>query len=83
MRFLEQVAYEESAKLFVQPEPEVTTRVFMLFRSVGKEEVGGWGEARERVAEVEWESVVGVKEGARDAATSRVLKWGGMEVLSR
>ena len=40
MRFVEQVAYEESAKLVVQPEPEVVTRVFMLFEGVGKEEVG-------------------------------------------
>ena len=35
------------------------------------------------MAEVDWERVVGIKEGARDEAKFRVLEWGGMEVISR
>ncbi|KAL8278978.1 hypothetical protein RQP46_008647 [Phenoliferia psychrophenolica] len=81
MRFVEQAAYEQAAKLEVEPVPDVVTRVFMLFKGVSAEEgvVGGvWDEARERVGEVDWRSVVGVEEDAEEATKFRVLEWGGM-----
>ena len=55
----------------------------MLFRGVPSEdaESGIWQLARARVGEVDWPSVVGVKEDAQDKKRFRVLEWGAMEVL--
>lgn len=80
MRFLEQAAYEDAAKLEIEPRPEVVTRVFMLFKGMdeGKE---GWSEAVERAERVDWSEVVGVREEAREEERFGVLEWGGMEVL--
>ena len=43
LRFVEQAAYrdERAVPLEVTPAPDVVTRVFMLFRDVGKEDLGG------------------------------------------
>ena len=83
LRFLPQAAYERAAELKVTPAPDVVTRVFMLFRGVPSEdaESGIWQLARDRVGEVDWPSVVGVKEDAQDKERFRVLEWGAMEVL--
>lgn len=80
-RFVEQAAYEQAARLDVEPRPDVVTRVFMLFLGVGEEEeLGDEWMSGER-EEVDWRKVVGVDEGATDPAKFRVLEWGGMEVL--
>ncbi|KAF7291457.1 hypothetical protein MKEN_01489100 [Mycena kentingensis (nom. inval.)] len=41
LSFLSQAAYEKSAPLKVEPVPDATTRVFMVFRGVAGDEVGG------------------------------------------
>ena len=65
----------------MSPKPDIVTRVFMLFRGVAAEEVDFWAEARERVGQVDWEAVVGVRPEAWDKNHFRVLEWGAMEVL--
>ncbi|KLO11502.1 hypothetical protein SCHPADRAFT_905931 [Schizopora paradoxa] len=84
LRFLPQTAYEGSAPLSVNPEPDIVTRVFMIFRGVSEDEER-WNEARLRanqdVTEV-WKDAVGIDaERASDVSLFRVLEWGGMEVL--
>ena len=67
-----------SAKLEVEPKPDVVTRVFLLFKGVGEEQAQGW----RKVDEVDWVKEVGVEvEQARDEKRFRVLEWGGMEVV--
>lgn len=75
LRFVEQAAYQQAAKLEVEPEPDVVTRVFMLFKGVQQGEVRG-------EESFDWSKIVGVEDGADDATKFRVLEWGGMEVLS-
>ncbi|KAG8741065.1 hypothetical protein FRC10_003405 [Ceratobasidium sp. 414] len=80
LRFLPQNEYEAAAPMSVTPLPEVTTRVFMLFRGIKESQLDVWAEARAENPSV-WCDVVGVDAGgARDAALFRVLEWGGMEV---
>lgn len=81
LRFVEQELYGASARLDVEPVPDVVTRVFMLFRGVDESELPDWEEARERVGSVDWAEVVGVSEEAMDESKFRVLEWGGMEAL--
>ncbi|KAL1757113.1 hypothetical protein FB107DRAFT_273316 [Schizophyllum commune] len=84
LRFVEQVAFERAALLEVTPAPDVVTRVFMLFKDVGKEDLGRWAKALARADEPasRWRDVVGAQlEKTLDASLFRVIEWGGMEVL--
>ncbi|QRV81695.1 ubiquitin family protein [Ceratobasidium sp. AG-Ba] len=79
LRFLPQSEYEAAAPMRVTPSPDVTTRVFMLFRGVEEAELTLWeGSAK---GAHEWKDVVGVDiQKASDKNMFRVLEWGGMEV---
>ena len=81
LRFVPQLAYERAAELVVQPAPDVVTRVMMLFRGVSAAEVNMWSAARDRVGDVNWATVVGVKPEAADETRFRVLEWGAIEVV--
>lgn len=86
LRFLPQVAYEKSAPLAVTPAPDVTVRIFMLFRGLKDEELVDqtWGRAVEKSnKDVNiWRDIVGVDQRSLDDKTLfRVVEWGGMEVL--
>ncbi|GAA5863804.1 hypothetical protein JCM8547_006070 [Rhodosporidiobolus lusitaniae] len=77
-RFLPQTEYEPSARLAVEPKPDVITRVFLLFKGVNESDVNEWKKADE----VDWVKEVGVEEEkVRDEGLFRVLEWGGMEVV--
>ncbi|KAG2079205.1 hypothetical protein BDR04DRAFT_1086348 [Suillus decipiens] len=84
LRFVPQSAYERAASLSISPQPDVVTRVFMLFRGVSKVHLTNWANAQIQ-AEKDvacWVDVVGVDVArAGDAALFRVLEWGGMEVF--
>ncbi|KAG2745021.1 hypothetical protein P692DRAFT_201720876 [Suillus brevipes Sb2] len=84
LRFVPQAAYERAASLSISPQPDVVTRVSMLFKGIRKELLGDWANARiqaERDVGL-WVDVVGVDPArASDATLFRVLEWGGMEVL--
>ncbi|KAG9079764.1 hypothetical protein FS749_008251 [Ceratobasidium sp. UAMH 11750] len=83
LRFLTQAEYETAAPLSITPAPDVTTRVFMLFRGVEESELGAWVEAIAESAKdpSAWRDVVGVDiEKAGNEGLFRVLEWGGMEV---
>jgi hypothetical protein len=84
LRFVPQSAYERTASLSISPQPDVVTRVFMLFRGIAKEHLKNWANAQIQ-AETDvawWVNVVGVDPArAGDADLFRVLEWGGMEVL--
>ncbi|ORY88615.1 hypothetical protein BCR35DRAFT_288833 [Leucosporidium creatinivorum] len=78
-RFLEQEAYEQAARLEVEPKPDVVIRVFLLFKGVSEEESEGWRKAEE----VDWVKEVGVEQDKfGDEKLFRVLEWGGMEVVA-
>lgn len=79
IRFLPQDDYAKAAQLDVSPQPDVVTRVFMLFGGVKKDDAM-WDEARQRARDVNWKEVVGVSDNAEDGSQFRVLEWGGMEV---
>ncbi|KAG2031489.1 ubiquitin family protein [Suillus americanus] len=84
LRFVPQPAYERAASLSISPQPDVVTRVFMLFRGICKEHLVDWSNAQMRVEKDVgwWADVVGVDlSSASDMALFRVLEWGGMEVL--
>ncbi|KAI4519047.1 hypothetical protein K525DRAFT_280281 [Schizophyllum commune Loenen D] len=51
LRFLDQVAYAHAAPLDVSPNPDVVTRVFMLFCGVKKAELGEWEGAQAKAAD--------------------------------
>ncbi|KAK0454188.1 uncharacterized protein EV420DRAFT_604625 [Desarmillaria tabescens] len=83
LRFLPQTSYEHAAPLDIEPEPDVVTRVFMLFKRVCKDELDEWEGALSRASEqVEfWRGIIGVDcDMMEDEALFRVLEWGGMEV---
>ncbi|TBU33443.1 hypothetical protein BD311DRAFT_712541 [Dichomitus squalens] len=80
LRFVPQPAYERAAELVIQPAPDVITRVMMLFRGVPAIEADMWSAARDRVGEVRWATVIGVKPEATDESLFRVLEWGAIEV---
>ncbi|GAA5851969.1 hypothetical protein JCM8547_000112 [Rhodosporidiobolus lusitaniae] len=70
-RFLPQAEYEPSARLQVEPKPDVVTRIFLLFRGVDENEAGTWKKADE----VDWVEEVGVEEEkAREEGLFRVLE---------
>ncbi|KAG8916549.1 hypothetical protein FRC01_002996, partial [Tulasnella sp. 417] len=82
LRFVAQADFEASAPLYIEPNPDVVTRVFMLFEGIPTERLPDWKEARERSsADVSmWKGIVGVEEGRQsDEDLFRVLEWGGME----
>ncbi|KAI5475417.1 ubiquitin family protein [Pseudohyphozyma bogoriensis] len=76
MRFVEQEAYEDAARLEISPKPDVVTRVFMLFRGIGQEgtENKEWQQAEKRVGELDWREVIGLKEDAWDTGKFRALE---------
>ncbi|KAG9079889.1 hypothetical protein FRC06_007343 [Ceratobasidium sp. 370] len=83
LRFLPQGEYEAAAPMSVTPVPEVTTRVFMLFRGIKESQLEAWAEPYVKDAHNPsmWGDVVGVDVGrVRDVGLFRVLEWGGMEV---
>ncbi|KZV73353.1 hypothetical protein PENSPDRAFT_574544 [Peniophora sp. CONT] len=83
LRFVPQEQYARAAQLDISPKPDVTTRIFILFRGVNEDEVSFWTVAAERAEDDVsfWKAVVGIDEiAARDEAAFRVLEWGGMEV---
>lgn len=65
----------------VTPAPDVTARIFMLFKGLSEDEVQAqWTPAVS--APKDWRSVVGVDERSlADDSLFRVVEWGGMEVL--
>ncbi|KAG2128678.1 uncharacterized protein EDB93DRAFT_1214362 [Suillus bovinus] len=83
LRFVPQLAYERAASLSISPQPDIVTRVFMLFRGISKENLADWPNAQMQAEKdvARWADVVGVDlERANDTALFRVLEWGGMEV---
>ena len=84
LRFLPQASYEQAAPLNISPQPDITTRIFMLFKGVPRDELEDWCTATRRAGEgvVWWRDVVGIDLAKmEDADLFRVLEWGGMEVL--
>ncbi|KAG8723739.1 hypothetical protein FRC09_001946 [Ceratobasidium sp. 395] len=83
LRFLPQSEYEASAPMSVTPTPDVTTRVFMLFKGVEEVSLEAWAPAQGKATEHPsmWCDIVGVNvEKAQDTSLFRVLEWGGMEI---
>ncbi|KAG1851694.1 hypothetical protein F4604DRAFT_1933975 [Suillus subluteus] len=84
LRFVPQAAYERAASLSIAPQPDVVTRVCMLFKGIRKEHLEIWANAQMQAEKdvAWWVDVVGVDPArAGDATLFRVLEWGGMEVL--
>lgn len=83
LRFVPQSVYERAASLTISPQPDVVTRVFMLFRGASEEHLANWSNAQMQAEKdvAWWVDVVGVDIArAGDVALFRVLEWGGMEV---
>ncbi|KAG8782452.1 hypothetical protein FRC12_020810 [Ceratobasidium sp. 428] len=83
LRFLPQSEYEASAPMSVTPAPDVTTRVFMVFKGVEEVSLEAWAPAQGKATEHPsmWCDIVGVNvEKAQDKSLFRVLEWGGMEI---
>ncbi|KAJ7771528.1 hypothetical protein B0H16DRAFT_1306246 [Mycena metata] len=83
LRFLPQLMYGNAAPLDVEPKPDVTTRIFMLFTGVADDDLFNWGAAQVRACEEPawWKDVVGIDETRMtDKRLFRVLEWGGMEI---
>ncbi|KAG1733683.1 hypothetical protein EDD22DRAFT_973743 [Suillus occidentalis] len=84
LQFVSQATYERAASLSISPQPDVVTRICMLFQGIRKEHLGDWADAQMQ-AEKDvggWVDVVGVDPArAGDATLFRVLEWGGMELL--
>ncbi|GAA6019730.1 hypothetical protein JCM10207_009245 [Rhodosporidiobolus poonsookiae] len=77
-RFVPQADFAQAARLDVDPQPDVVTRVFLLFKGVEAGEAEGWRKADG----VDWAEEVGVElDKATDTGLFRVLEWGGMEVF--
>ncbi|KAG2036994.1 hypothetical protein BDR03DRAFT_897531 [Suillus americanus] len=84
LRFVPQAAYERAASLSISPQPDVVTRICMLFKGVCKEHLANWANAQMQAEKdvAWWVDVVGVDPArAGDASLFRVLEWGGMEIL--
>ncbi|KAG2358955.1 hypothetical protein BDR07DRAFT_1379016 [Suillus spraguei] len=82
LRFVPQSVYERAASLTISPQPDVVTRVFMLFRGASEEHLANWSNAQMQAEKdvAWWVDVVGVDIArAGDVALFRVLEWGGME----
>ncbi|KAG1851695.1 hypothetical protein F4604DRAFT_2045770 [Suillus subluteus] len=65
LRFVPQAAYERAASLTISPQPDLVTRVCMLFKGICKEHLANWANAQ--------------MQAEKDVAW--VLEWGGLEVL--
>ncbi|KAG1896011.1 uncharacterized protein F5891DRAFT_959245 [Suillus fuscotomentosus] len=79
-----QAAYEHAASSNISPQPDVVTRVCMLFKGICKEHLANWPNAQMQAGNdvVWWVDVVGVDPTrAGDVTLFRVLEWGGVEVL--
>ncbi|KAG1799966.1 hypothetical protein EV424DRAFT_439089 [Suillus variegatus] len=84
LRFVPQAAFEPAASLHISPQPDVVTRVFMLFKGIRKEDLANWTNARIQAEKdvAWWVDVVGVDPARTgDVTLFRALEWGGMEVL--
>ncbi|KAG1853277.1 hypothetical protein C8R48DRAFT_343061 [Suillus tomentosus] len=84
LRFVPQAAFERAASLRISPQPDVVTRVFMLFKGIRKEDLVNWANARIQAEKdvAWWVNVVGVDPArAGDVTLFRALEWGGMEIL--
>ncbi|KAG1811210.1 uncharacterized protein BJ212DRAFT_1483869 [Suillus subaureus] len=84
LRFVPQAAYERAASLCISPQPDVVTRICMLFKGICKEHLANWANAQMQAEKdvAWWVDVVGVDPTrAGDVTLFRVLEWGGMEVL--
>ncbi|KAG1844203.1 hypothetical protein DFJ58DRAFT_31194 [Suillus subalutaceus] len=84
LRFVPQAAYERAASLSISPQPDVVTRVCMLFKGICKEHLANWADAQMQAEKdvAWWVDVVGVDPArAGDTSLFRVLEWGGLEVL--
>ncbi|KAG1870554.1 hypothetical protein C8R48DRAFT_596856 [Suillus tomentosus] len=84
LRFVPQAAYERAASLNISPQPDVVTRVCMLFKGICKEHLANWPNAQMQAQNdvAWWVDVVGVDPTrAGDVTLFRVLEWGGVEVL--
>lgn len=85
LRFLPQAAYEKAAPLEVSPAPDVTARIFMLFKGLQEDDVhGAWSSAVDAAQRdtTQWCTVVGIDSQAlADNTLFRVIEWGGMEIL--
>ncbi|KAG1803374.1 hypothetical protein EV424DRAFT_1544890 [Suillus variegatus] len=83
LRFVPQAAFERAASLHISPQPDVVTRIFMLFKGI-REDLANWTNARIQAEKdvAWWVNVIGVDPArAGDVTLFRVLEWGGMEVL--
>ncbi|KAG5350907.1 hypothetical protein C0989_008805 [Termitomyces sp. Mn162] len=83
LRFMPQAEYSRIAPLDIKPEPDVITRVFMLFQGV--KDLEAWPLSRKRAFDnvSYWATTVGVDSAAAfNKDLSRVLEWGAMEVPS-
>ncbi|KAG1875368.1 hypothetical protein DFJ58DRAFT_909910 [Suillus subalutaceus] len=84
LRFVPQAAYERAASLSISPQPDVVTRISMLFKGIRKEHLENWANAQMQAEKdvAWWADVVGVDPArASDATLFRVLEWGGTEVF--
>lgn len=75
--------HEAAAPLVVAQAPDVTTRVFMLFRGVRESDVEIWWGAGARAREhvTMWRDIVELDvEKATNTALFRALEWGGIEL---
>ncbi|KAG8786181.1 hypothetical protein FRB91_001832 [Serendipita sp. 411] len=89
LRFLPQVAYENSAPLNISPQPTGTTRVLMIWKGVRETDAvedGRWKNAIDRfqmMPVVKWKQIFGVSETnlGEYGEGLRVLEWGGLQVL--
>ena len=77
--------YSQAAPLDTSPQPDIVTRVFMLFQKVDSSQLDLWADAVKRAGDdVEfWREIVGVgsKDRQEDKNLFRVLEWGGMEII--
>ena len=84
LRLVPQSAYERAAPLKILSAPDITTRVFMLFKGVDEcPLLSNWPQARDRAhcSADFWTDVVGINcECSMDESLLQVLEWGGMEV---
>ncbi|KAJ8291280.1 ATP-dependent RNA helicase eIF4A [Rhodotorula toruloides] len=76
-RILPHEEYADLSSLDVQPPPDVTTRIFLLYKAMGKDEVKDWTHADK----IEWVEELDVDvAAARDESLFRVFEWGSLEV---
>ncbi|KAG6899209.1 hypothetical protein C0995_006648 [Termitomyces sp. Mi166 len=81
LRFMPQTEYSRIAPLDIKPEPDVMTRVLMLFQGVKDLEAWPWARKRARDDASYWAAIVGVDSAAAfNKDLSRVLEWGAMEL---